>query len=49
MPNVRITVDEALDGRRIVRTPDQRRSINRLGQSTREYEITTAMGVPSER
>jgi hypothetical protein len=49
MVNVRILVDEALNDGTIVRPPNQRRSVNRLGEGTCQDEIPTAMGFSSER
>jgi hypothetical protein len=45
---VRITLNEALNHRAIVRPPNENRSISRLGKSTCEDQIPTAAGFPSE-
>jgi hypothetical protein len=47
--NVWITVNEPLNDGAIVRTPNENRSISRLGKGACEEQVTTAVGFPRER
>jgi hypothetical protein len=46
--NVRIAVSEALDNRAIVRPPNENRPIGRFSKRTREDQVATTLGFPSE-
>jgi hypothetical protein len=42
-------VDEALNNGTIVGPPNENRSISGFGEGACEYQLSTPMGVPSER